>query len=314
MKKSFVSILIIIFLLSLSACSDNKTSTVNSNTNSNQNSTANSQEDIDEAEDMLSTSYSDFIGYYRILYKKAKSETDDALKKFDTSGIILRDNNDDVIKYFETGWSEKIGLDDNSSDKEEQLYDLCHDTFTLYSNVSFSKDSQFRSTITTLCNNIYAYLVNLADYLGVSLPSDIVKIDTTTPNASATTNSTASANSTASSKSAAPTSTTKTSTSTTIQNSRWDGKKTSNASNEYSIIFKNGKAYLGSTLESDSTIISSGHQCTYEIKNGKIYFKTIGDSRTATMTYSGDKIVESSVKSETIFEQNYVLTWAHNLP
>jgi len=307
MKKSFVSILIIIFLLSLTACSDNKTATVNSNTTSSQNSTANSQEDIDEAEDMLSTSYSDFIGYYRILYKKAKSETDDVLKKFDTSGIILRDNNDDVIKYFETGWSEKIGLDDNSSDKEEQLYDLCHDTFTLYSNVSFSKDSQFRSTITTLCNNIYAYLVNLADYLGVSLPSDIVKIDTTTPNASAT------ANSTASSKSAAPTSTTKTSTAAAISNSRWDGKKASNASNGYSIIFKNGKAYLGTTLESDSTIISSGHQCTYEIKNGMIYFKSIGDSRTATMTYNGSEIVESSIKSETIFEQNYVFKWSHDL-
>lgn len=313
MKKSIVSILIMVFLLSLTACSENKTATVNSN--SNQDSTANSQEDIDEAEEMLSTTYSDFIGYYRVLFKKANAATDDAFKNYDTSEIKLRDRStDEIRKYFMSGWN--IATADDGSDEDEKLFALCSKVNTLYENVSDLKDSSYRNNVINLCNNLYEYLQSLADYLGEVLPSYIVKVDTTTPNASATAKNTSSAKITAttSSKSASPTSSSKASTSATISNSRWNGKKASSASNGYSIIFKNGKAYLGTTLESDSTIISSGHQCTYEVKNGKIYFKSIGDSRTATMTYDGSKIVESSVKSQTIFEQNYILKWSHNLP
>ena len=179
------------------------------------------------------------------------------------------------------------------------------------------KDSSYRKNVTTFCDGLYEYLQKLADYLGKELPADIVRqttvIDTSTkPVVTSNVKTTATTKVTTTSKATATATAKATSaTSSTMKNSRWDGKKASGASNGYSIVFNNGKAYLGTTLESDSDIISGGQACTYQISKGYIYFKAVGDSRTATMSYDGTRIVESSKTSETIFQTNYVFTKSH---
>ena len=307
MKKFLITCFSIILLLSLTSCSDAQKAATTTASNLKAAQSANDAESVAEAEEMLSVVYSDFIDYYRILYKKATAATDDAFKNYDTSGIKVRDRSKDEIRiYFLSGWD--ISTADDGNDRDEKLYDLCKNVNTFYENVYDLKDSSYRNNVLNLCNRLYDYLESLADYLGKTLPSDILRQPVVNTSVAPTVTSTV--KTTATTKTTASTTATvkaTTATSTVIGNSRWDGKNASGASNGYSIVFYNGKAYLGTTLESTSDIISGGQACTYQINDGKIYFKAVGDSRTATMSYTSTKLTESSKKSETMFEVNYVL-------
>ena len=125
MKKILVVSFSIFLLLSLTSCSDAEKAANASASNSKTVQSANTAEAVEEADEMLNVVYSDFIDYYRILYKKATATTDDAFKNYDTSGIILRDRDKDAILiYFSSGWSAKIGTADDGSDLDENAVKL----------------------------------------------------------------------------------------------------------------------------------------------------------------------------------------------
>lgn len=281
MKRTAIVLLVSVLLLCLTACQ--KKEVVNIEPPGTEQVDAEVSDDIARADEMLGIAYEDMLGYYRILSAKALALTDEEFKSYDVSGLKLRDRQDDVRVYFESDWS--LGYEEGADDRTVQRFDLTDKAFDFYVNVESIKDSEFRDNVIDICNNLHAYLAELADYLGIDLPDDVVEI--TEP-------SVADAQ--------------------TIPNSRWDGSVIAGTMNGYSIIFSNGKAYLGITYEDDETIISSGQACTYDISDGKIYFKSVDDPRTGVMNYDGSTIKESSIKSETIFEPNYVFTKSYDLP
>jgi hypothetical protein len=92
----------------------------------------------------------------------------------------------------------------------------------------------------------------------------------------------------------------------TIEDSRWDGDVVSGAMNGYSIVFRDGKAYFGTTYETDSVIISSGLELTYTISGGSMTFKSAEDNRSVVMTYDGKTFTDNTDPDKCAFEAGYV--------
>jgi len=227
----------------------------------------------------------DFRVYYNGFYEKAAAPSDEEFYGGPGLLLVTREDEADTVRFLEERALE-------SGDGE--LPSLCGDLAATYAEIhAFPADTK-QEEYADFCARLYAQMERLAGYLGESMPEEVLPLpepETVSAPESAI-------------ESAGEPSAAEPGNGETIPDSRWD------SDDGYTLIFYNGQAYLGTTFESDETILSEGQAATYEIQEGTIRFQAVGDPRTAAFSYDGSTMTDTNGE---MFELGSTFTESYGL-
>lgn len=231
----------------------------------------------EKAAEQLQLVLDDFTGYYVNFYYKAAAEED----LFTLADLVLisRVDEADTVAY----------LNEAAALPQSELSELCGDLAAEYEVIhTFSYDAA-QSEYIAFCYDMYPVLERLCNYLGEPVPTDVLPVES----ASALPVPSTDGNTQAETAPAEP-----------ISNSRWD------SSDGYSLLFRNGIVYLGTTMEDDSFILSNGTAANYTVKGAALVFQAVDDPRTATFDYNGSEMVDTNGE---MFDTGSRFTMSHPL-
>ncbi len=240
-----------------------------------------------ETEAELTQVLDDFRVYYGGFYEKAAASSDEEFYGGPGLLLVTREDEADTVQFLEEQAQE-------SGDGE--LPSLCGELAATYEEIhDFPADTKQEEYI-DFCERLYAQMERLAGYLDESMPEGVLPMPELEP-VSAAESAAESVPESANASAAGS--------GETIPNSRWD------SDDGYTLIFYHGQVYLGTTFESDETILSGGQAATYEIQDGAIRFQAVGDPRTAVFSYDGSTMTDTNGEmfdDGSAFTESYGLT------
>ena len=281
MKRVFLLLMAAAVLAAFSGCGGSPD--VNSEANLSEESSGPDAETEAELTQVLD----DFRVYYGGFYEKAAASSDEEFYGGPGLLLVTRDDEADTIEFLE-GQAQESG--------DGELPSLCGELAATYEEIhDFPADTKQEEYV-DFCARLYAQMERLAGYLDESMPEGVLPMPELEP-VSAAESAAESVPESANASAAGS--------GETIPNSRWD------SDDGYTLIFYHGQVYLGTTFESDETILSGGQAATYEIQDGAIRFQAVGDPRTAVFSYDGSTMTDTNGEmfdDGSAFTESYGLT------
>lgn len=192
------------------------------------------------------------------------------------------------------GWEETISFIAQAIPKTKgELPELCREAGEFYREIdSLDYDSATRGDFADICQRLYPYLERLSRHLDLALAEGVQPLGNEArpgedPGKEGS------------------------NTNCPIPDSRWDGGKAKDTGgletlNGYSIVFRGGFAYFGTTYDTTDFITQQGTKMTYTIEGSRITFRSVKDPRSVVMTYSGSTITDNADPEKCAFEAGYV--------
>lgn len=231
-----------------------------------------------EITQQLQLAFSDFQSYYINFFDIATATSEE---EFGLSELVL-------ISRVDEADTREILRETATTDNLE-LAELSGDLVAVYEEIHANWSAATQQEYIDFCDRMYLVIERLSVYIDEPLLENIVPVTTQMPDSDPS-----------------PVTDTEDSGSTeTIPNSRWD------SDDGYSLIFSNGRVFLGVTFEDDAFIISNGSTATYVISGNTIAFQAVGDPRSATFSYNGSEMIDTNGQ---MFDVGSRFTKNYNLP
>lgn len=234
-----------------------------------------------KAAEQLQLVLDDFTGYYVNFYHKAAAEED----LFTLADLVLisRVDEADTVAY----------LNEAAALPQSELSELCVDLASEYEAIHAFPFDAAQPEYIAFCNDMYPVLEHLCNYLGEPVPADVLPVESESVLTVPSTDSNMQTGDSGQTDPAEP-----------IPNSRWD------SSDGYSLLFRNGIVYLGTTMEDDSFILGNGTAANYTVEGTALIFQAVNDPRTATFDYNGSEMVDTNGE---MFDAGSRFTMSHPL-